>query len=319
MVVFSNINIPHTAYMAALAPPLAALSGFGIVEFWRAYRRGGRAAWLLPAVVAGQAGWAVYLARPYGDFLPWLTPAVIVTSVIAVVALTVGLRRSGLRLTVGALVTGVVAMVLMPTAWSLSAFNSAYDGTAFDATAGPSNGRGLTAIVTLTAQERRLLSYVDARKCNAHYVMATTSWSIAAPYISNTGQMVLPMGGFSGSVPQPTLAAFQDLVRTDQLKFVLVGGGGRGFLGGGGGGTTTVASITQWVQKSCTQVPAADYGGTAGLSGDSGGGGAFPGAGLPGAEMPGGFGGPGGLSGSGGGFGGGAGGSGTLYQCAASA
>ena len=33
-------NIPHTAYMASLAPPLAALSGAGIVMFWRWYRAG---------------------------------------------------------------------------------------------------------------------------------------------------------------------------------------------------------------------------------------------------------------------------------------
>lgn len=95
--------------------------------------------------------------------------------------------------------------------------------------------------------------------------------------------MVLPMGGFSGTVPEPTLAAFQNLVRTGQVRFVLVGGGGFGFGGGrgrggrvgrggggGGGGTGTVASITRWVESACTSVPAADDG-----AGDAGGGGAL--------------------------------------------
>ena len=45
-------NIPHTAYMASLAPPLAALSGAGIVMFWRWYRagsgRGGCCRWRWP-------------------------------------------------------------------------------------------------------------------------------------------------------------------------------------------------------------------------------------------------------------------------------
>lgn len=312
MTVFSQINIPHTAYLAALAPPLAALSALGIVEFWRAYRHGGRMAWLMPVVVAGQVGWAVYLARPYSDFLPWLAPTVIVVGVIAVVALVAGRlplggvrRRLTLRVTTTALVTGVAAMVLMPTAWSLSAFNSAYDGTAFDATAGPANGRGLVATGTLTAQQQQLLSYVNARRGSARYVMATTSWSTAAPYIEATGQMVLPMGGFSGSVPEPTLSTFQNLVHTGQLKFVLVSSGsGFGGIGGAGGDSAgTVGSITQWVESACTEVPAADYGGTTSSSSD---GSAFPGGGFPEGGFP------------GGGFGGSADG-GTLYQCAASA
>src|SRR5262249_56624939 len=55
-VIFSEMgNIPHTAYMASLAPPLAALSGLGIVLFWRWYRSGSLAGWLLPAATAAGA------------------------------------------------------------------------------------------------------------------------------------------------------------------------------------------------------------------------------------------------------------------------
>src|SRR5438046_6555860 len=37
--IYSDMNnIPHTAYMASLAPPLAALSGTGLVLFWRWFR-----------------------------------------------------------------------------------------------------------------------------------------------------------------------------------------------------------------------------------------------------------------------------------------
>jgi 4-amino-4-deoxy-L-arabinose transferase-like glycosyltransferase len=53
--------------------------------------------------------------------------------------------------------------------------------------------------------------------------MAVDSWESASPYILATGQEVMPMGGFSGSVPSPTLAAVKELVRTGQLKFFLTG------------------------------------------------------------------------------------------------
>jgi len=46
--VFSAMKvIPHTAYVASLAPALAALSGAGIVMFWREYAAGTSRGWLL--------------------------------------------------------------------------------------------------------------------------------------------------------------------------------------------------------------------------------------------------------------------------------
>jgi len=301
MAVFSGISVPHTAYMAALAPPLVALSGFGIVEFWRAYRRADASAWLLPAIVLGQAGWCVYVTSDYTAFAPWLAPAVVVVALFASAALGFGLvaRRVPGRLPSAALASGVAAMVLMPTTWSLSALNPRYDGSAMDASAGPS-GRSsvLTARSTLTAQESRMLDFVDAHRDGAKYVMAATSWSAAAPYIVATGQKVMPMGGFSGSVPAPTLSQFKHLVQSSQLRFVVVDATGQSGFGGGAGrfgfarrGTdpgnpadavdpastvnptstvnppataTTVSSVTQWVEHACATVPATDYGGERG-------------------------------------------------------
>jgi hypothetical protein len=176
-------------------------------------------------------------------------------------------------------------MVAMPTAWSLSALDTRYDGSAFDASAGPSADEfGLTASGTLTAQESRLLAYVDARRGSARYVMAGTSWTSVAPYIEATGQELLPMGGFSGSVPQPTLAAFQQMVRAGEVEYVLVSSS-----------AGTAASIAAWVRDACTEVPASAYGDTS--AGTAPGGQGFAGGFQPGA----------------------AGGAGTLYQCSSTA
>ena len=49
-------SIPHTAYAASPAPPLAALPAAGIVMFWRAFRADGWRAWLLPAAANATAG-----------------------------------------------------------------------------------------------------------------------------------------------------------------------------------------------------------------------------------------------------------------------
>jgi hypothetical protein len=44
------------------------------------------------------------------------------------------------------------------------------------------------------------------------------SWTEASAYILATGQEVMPMGGFSGSVPEPTLTRVRQLVATGQLR-----------------------------------------------------------------------------------------------------
>ena len=298
MAVFSKIQIPHTAYMSTLAPALAALSALGIVQFWRAYQRGGRAGWALPLVVAGEAGWTVYLSRPYTGFQSWLTPTVIALAVLGIGVL-IGirvLRRTGWRLAVAGLVGAVAAMLLVPSAWAMSALSLNDDGSAFNASAGPTSGgpnSGLLGTATLTSQEQKLLNYVDAHRDGAEYVMAGTSWNSVSTYIEATGQKMLPMGGFSGSVPQPTLAAFEQLVKTGKLKFVLTGGGSPGG-GAGASNTSTAIEITKWITSNCKTVPASAYGGTATTTSTVGAGG------------------------FGGGFRQGGGGGGTLYQCSAS-
>jgi hypothetical protein len=293
--IFSKMStIPHTAYMSSLAPPLAALSAAGIVMFWRAYRAGDWRGWVLPVAVAAEAAWAFYLWRDYGGFLPWARDLLIVAGAVAVVALAVTRlsRRARARVVTVALGAGVAAMLVAPAAWAASVLDVSYAGSSFNATAGPAGamgglragaqqaggqragaqqpggqqaggGIGASATATLTTAEQRLYDYVSAHRDGASYLMAVGSWEEASPYILATGQEVMPMGGFSGTVPSPTLAAVKHLVSTGQLRFFLISGTGAGAgLGAGagvGGGGDTAATIDTWVESACKAVPTADY------------------------------------------------------------
>ena len=347
-VIYSGMdNIPHTAYMASLAPPLAALSGTGIVLFWRWYRSGSRAWWLLPLAIAGQVAWAWYLWSDYRGFLPWVLPAAIVAGGAAIVVLAaarlpwlalpwrVSSRRILLGAGVAAGTVGVAAMLAAPAAWSASVLDAKYAGSSFDASAGPGGGFGpgggaraaggvrqfegygrfregrprgefgdfpdgdvpgggnfpgggnvpggnapgggagggpggaggglFDTATTLTGSQLQLYRYLTEHRDGARYLFAVQGWTAAGPYILATGQAVLPMGGFSGSVPEPTLARVKQLVTTGQLRFFMLGGGGfagPGGLGTRGGGET--AQIEAWVESSChtVQVPSADSTGT---------------------------------------------------------
>jgi 4-amino-4-deoxy-L-arabinose transferase-like glycosyltransferase len=277
--IFSKMSaIPHAAYMSSLAPPLAALSAAGIVMFWRAYRAGGWRAWLLPAAVAAEVSWALFLWRDYSGFLPWARDAMLVAGVAAIVVMAaVRLSRRGrVVLVTAALTAGTAAMLAAPAAWAASVLDTKYGGSSFNAGAGPAGGfggfggggvpggggggLGLGATTTLTGAEQRIYRYVRAHDDGAGYLMAVESWDEASPYILATGQEVLAMGGFSGSVPEPTLATVKELVRTGQLRFFLVSGTGSGAGFGGAGRGSTSATIDSWVASACAQVPARDYG-----------------------------------------------------------
>jgi len=313
--VFSKMStIPHTAYMSALAAPLAALSAVGIVMFWRAYRAGGWRAWVLPAAVACELLWALFLWRDYSGFLPWARDAMVVAGVAAIIVMVAAkLSRRGRTLVITAgLAAGAAAMLAAPAAWAASVLDTKYGGSSFNAGAGPAGGFGgglgggasgrggaatgggigLGATTTLTTAEQRVYRYVSDHRAGASYLLAVESWDEASPYILATGQEVLAMGGFSGSVPEPTLATVKELVHTGQLRFFLVSGSGTdpGFEVAGGRGSTS-ATIDSWVRSACTQVPAKDYGGTTSAAGGTGSGG----------------------------FGGVGGGTGTLYSCSRTA
>ncbi|MFK4070784.1 ArnT family glycosyltransferase [Streptomyces sp. NPDC029674] len=274
----SSFDFPHTAYLAPLAPPLAALSAAGTVALWRAHRTagGGGRVWVLPAVIAAQTAWAVHLASDYTDFAPWLIPVIIVAALTAV--LTLGPRHgsgggAARRVGVVGLLAGCVAMFAAPTTWSLSVLDERRAGSAFDASAGPlpagvpsgkpsishrpgvsgdADGMGLVGRdvrTTLTPAQGRLLDYVQEHDGTAKYPMSTETWSTAAPYIYAEGTPVLPLTGMHSEAV--TLTEYRELVATGDIRFALVSGE-----------RTKASTISSWVTSACAEVDPRAYGGT---------------------------------------------------------
>ena len=61
----------------------------------------------------------------------------------------------------------------------------------------------------------------------------------------------MPIGGFNGSDPSPTLAQFKALVAQGKIHYFIAGGGG---FGGGrsNGGSSDSSAISSWVQSTFT-------------------------------------------------------------------
>jgi 4-amino-4-deoxy-L-arabinose transferase-like glycosyltransferase len=80
------------------------------------------------------------------------------------------------------------------------------------------------------------------------WVAAAIGSQNAASYQLATQESVMPIGGFNGSDPSPTLAEFQQLVADGQIHWFIGGGG----FGGSAGGSSTSSEISAWVQDNFT-------------------------------------------------------------------
>jgi 4-amino-4-deoxy-L-arabinose transferase-like glycosyltransferase len=83
------------------------------------------------------------------------------------------------------------------------------------------------------------------------WVAAAVGSQNASGYQLATGKPVMPIGGFNGSDPSPTLAQFQQYVQQGKIHYFIAGGdfGGRG---GGMGGSSDSSQIASWVAQNFT-------------------------------------------------------------------
>jgi 4-amino-4-deoxy-L-arabinose transferase-like glycosyltransferase len=219
-VVFS-VSAINWYYLGALSPPIAALVATAGAQAWerrhlRAVQAGtaglvvlavGYAAWLLPS--SGTGVWSG---------LVWMTLALGALGIGSVAAFAF---RSGWPAGVTAFV--VAAGILLVPLWAsvsvvtndLGAFDTPFQPDQVTAFNKAFFGAPLQPIATLPAIER-------VRNGAPDLAAAQTS-VLAAPFVFATGQEVLPIGGYSGSTPEPTLGALRSAISSGRFHLVLTG------------------------------------------------------------------------------------------------
>ncbi len=154
----------------------------------------------------------------------------------------------------GALPTGATAA----TTGARAAFaGTPPPGAAFGGTGGAGAGGGVGGILTGSTASSALVEALDTNASRYTWVAATVSSNQAAGYQLATGHSVMPIGGFNGTDPSPTLAQFERWVAEGRVHYFIAAGGGAGGIGGGGiggGGSSsgTAAAITSWVESHYT-------------------------------------------------------------------
>jgi 4-amino-4-deoxy-L-arabinose transferase-like glycosyltransferase len=264
--VFSLMGgIVHSYYAVALVPAIGALVGAGAVELWALRRAGGTAGLVATLALAGAltatALLGAFLLARTPDFAPWLIPLVLLAAAIADVGLL--LPAVSPRLAAAAAVLGIAAMLAGPAAYAAVTINTAYSGgdpqpgpaadTGFGA--GPGGragllgglGQGLQAGAAGDANDQ-LISYLEANKGDATWLVAVASSNEAAPIQLATGDAVMAVGGFNGSDNALSVEELQAYVASGQLRYFLVSGGGFGSPGIARGATgSSDATVLTWV------------------------------------------------------------------------
>jgi 4-amino-4-deoxy-L-arabinose transferase-like glycosyltransferase len=276
-------GIFHAYYTVALAPAVAALVGIGAWTLWQ--RRSSLVATsVLAFTIAFTAVFAWYLLDRADGFVPWLKWLVAVVGLVAAfgVAVSGHLPR---RVALAAALLAIVSSVAGPAAYAVSTASTPHTGSIPTAgpstgtgpgggfagprgfrgggvrppgqpqngtqagrtgrTGGPAGGRAGGGLLNGSTSSAALTRLLRTDAASYTWVAATVGSNNASGYQLASQEPVMPIGGFNGSDPSPTLKQFERYVANGQIHYFIASGTGGG--GGAGPGGNTASAITEWV------------------------------------------------------------------------
>ena len=120
-----------------------------------------------------------------------------------------------------ALAAGLIAGSLAPAV--ASAGLVAHHEGAFDTPFEPAGraGRRDAIFLRTPAQVRLVVPRLEGAQNGAPYLLATQTAALASVFIYDSGLEALPIGGFTGTIPAPTLRQLQDDIRRGRFHLVL--------------------------------------------------------------------------------------------------
>ncbi|MGD0244305.1 MAG: glycosyltransferase family 39 protein [Streptosporangiaceae bacterium] len=219
--VFSAATTINSYYAAALSPAVAALLAIGLTLAWRHRERPW--SWLaLGAAVLATAGYSAWLLPASGTGLPgWLRPVAIALAAAAACVIAAAAsrpsakasRRPAAALAAVAVTLATAATLIVPATASAAVVSTGLGP--FETPFEPARETAdITAFLSAGFQIKGSLVTLERANAPFVYLMATQTAVLAAPFIWASGREVVPIGGFTGTIPEPTLATLQHLIRT---------------------------------------------------------------------------------------------------------
>ncbi len=181
---------------------------------------------LLGVAVTGSAAYALTLIPTGAGARPWLVPAVVATAAVVDVGLLVSILRDRSLGGVGSLglVAVMLALLLVPSVASATVVADGFGP--FDTPFEPAAVSTVTGADVRRSQQRAALvaQRVEqlARAWHTPILFITDTSIVASAYILASGREVLPIGGFTGAIPSPTLRQIQLDIAFGQVRLAVV-------------------------------------------------------------------------------------------------
>jgi 4-amino-4-deoxy-L-arabinose transferase-like glycosyltransferase len=228
---FTVTDTINAYYLAALTPPIAALTGIAAATATSFPQRTGAR-----LGVAALAGATVV----YGTWL--LAPAPTSLRVAAAV-IGLGLCLAAATITRRRTLVALIGVLVAPALASVALIVE--EGGPFVTPFESATARAVSQadVAGAVRAARGSMTAITRANAGATYPAAAYTSLLAAPLIYATGTEVLPIGGFTGTAPAPTLVQLRADIRTGRLRTVLV--------------VPTSDPRVAWVQDSCRPLPAA--------------------------------------------------------------
>ena len=234
---FSIAQGAHRYYLVMMAPAIAALVGISYSTLVKWSTGGGKKRYLLPAAILVTIGVQAFIISGYNEWRSWMLPLVMGVGVLAVILL--GWQAQSGRLQPNkyhsiAVVLGGISLLIAPFVWSLTPVLYG-SGNAALPFAGPDlntqlqqpniPGGLLNLSGRFTVDMSKLETFLMSHKTGEKYLVAVPNARNASPIILDTGEPVITYGGFMGSEKILNGEKLEQLVRSGQLRYILIGSG----------------------------------------------------------------------------------------------
>jgi 4-amino-4-deoxy-L-arabinose transferase-like glycosyltransferase len=219
-VVFSVISLLQPYYLAALSPAVAGIFGAGAVAACSRDRAPVSLTIGLVIIVAGTAAYSAWLASTALGDPGWLTIAIVAVGAGAIFWMLAGRTAFPAAATLAA---GLAALLLVPAvasvllaAYGEGAFNVPFEEAKVRQDVALSLGKeGIVKVAAVIPEWRSL-------EDGAAYVMAAQTAVLPSAIIYDSGLEALPIGGFDGTAPSPTLPQLKADIRHNLFHLVWV-------------------------------------------------------------------------------------------------
>ncbi|HEX9060113.1 MAG TPA: dolichyl-phosphate-mannose--protein mannosyltransferase, partial [Clostridia bacterium] len=246
-----NTGLFHSYYLTMMAPPIAALTGIGIVSMWDMYKNGGWKSWFLPlALFINGAIQLLVLSYFFGSselvkiFIAFLI-GLCFTSVLVLSAVNLFKKKESsveesipntksnrlLGIKKILLFTAVAGLLVSPLAGSAAAmFHSV--GTnipvaGLELMSSTSQGSSQIGFRGLYQENTTdLIKFLNSHTVNGKSQIVAISSNTAESLILNSNLYVGSLSGFAGNEKVMSLGQFKEKVKSGDIRYILTNNGG---------------------------------------------------------------------------------------------